>query len=233
MNISSILEVIKPTFKGRLKRACKQISYLETPIHEKGLKSPYLICDICEGTHEADECDRNNLTKQVWLSGGDIYDDLSLLRFYQNDDIPSWGNSQRNEEGEGGPEWVVRSKFEDELSNFMLEKKFHTKEIGEMLDQYRKGIHKQFSQILTMIGKGRNLKPEKPTFAITTRSGTSTRDPPFPTPSQPITTDHAGETTEKEGQEGEEPNIIQNVETPQSPTFYHPSKSSSVPFPSL
>ncbi|GKD55093.1 hypothetical protein Tco_1288480, partial [Tanacetum coccineum] len=32
--------------------------------------------------------------------------------------------------------------------------------------------------------------------------------------------------------EGEESTVIRNEETPQSPTFYHPSKSSSVPFPS-
>ncbi|GJS15783.1 hypothetical protein Tco_0410255 [Tanacetum coccineum] len=50
--------------------------------------------------HEADECDQNNPTEQVCLSLGDIYNDPSLLRFYQNDDIPSWGNNQRNEEGE-------------------------------------------------------------------------------------------------------------------------------------
>ncbi|GKD65586.1 hypothetical protein Tco_1307694 [Tanacetum coccineum] len=102
-------KVVKPTFKGRLKRACKQIFYLETPIHEKGLKNPYLICDICGGAHEADECDKNNPT------------------------------DQRNKEVEGGPEWVIKSKFENQLSNFMLEKKFHTKGIGEMLDQHRKG----------------------------------------------------------------------------------------------
>nr|GEY09258.1 hypothetical protein [Tanacetum cinerariifolium] len=37
-----------------------------------------------------------------------------------------------------GPEWVVRSKFEDKLANFMLEKKFQAKGIGEMLDEHRK-----------------------------------------------------------------------------------------------
>ncbi|GJS97213.1 hypothetical protein Tco_0804181 [Tanacetum coccineum] len=49
------------------------------------------------------------------------------------------------------------------------------------------------------------------------RSGTSTRDPPFPTPSQPTTSDHTGGTIEKEGPEGEEPNIMQNKETPCHP----------------
>ncbi|GKF05689.1 putative reverse transcriptase domain-containing protein, partial [Tanacetum coccineum] len=99
----------------------------------------------------------------------------------------------------------------------MLEKKLRTKGIGEMLDNHRKGIHEQFSQILTTTGKGRTLKPEAPTFVITTRSGTSTRDPPFPTSSQPTTTDHTVGTIEKEGPEGEEPNVVQNEETPRHP----------------
>ncbi|GJY95936.1 putative reverse transcriptase domain-containing protein [Tanacetum coccineum] len=162
-----------------------------------------------ELAHKADECDQNNPVEQVCLSGGDIYDDPSLLRSYQNDDILPWGNSQRNKEGEVRPKWVVRSKFKDELSNFMLENKLRTKGIGEMLDQHRKGIHEQFSQILTTTGKGRTLKPEALTFVITTRSRTSTRDPPFPTSSQPTTTNHTVRTIEKEGPEGEEPNVKQ------------------------
>ncbi|GKB45277.1 putative reverse transcriptase domain-containing protein, partial [Tanacetum coccineum] len=88
MNISSISESMQPTFRGRLKRACNQISYLETPTRE-------------------------------------------------NDDTPSPGNSKRNKKREDGPKWIVRNKFEDELANFMLEKKAHTKGIGNMLDQHR------------------------------------------------------------------------------------------------
>ncbi|GJZ12482.1 reverse transcriptase [Tanacetum coccineum] len=152
MNISSISGVIQPTFRGCLKRVCMQISHLEVPHREIGLRNPYLICDFCGGAHEADECDQNNPTEQVCLSGGDIYDDPSLLRFYQNDDVPPCGNNRRKEVGESGPDWVVRSKFEDELAGFMLEKKFHTKGLGEMLDQHRRGIHEQFSQILSEIG---------------------------------------------------------------------------------
>ncbi|GKB52601.1 hypothetical protein Tco_0903354 [Tanacetum coccineum] len=99
------------------------------------VKKPYLICDYCGGPHEAEECKQDNPAEQVCLSGGDIYDDPSLLRFYQNDDVLPWGN-RKQKEGEDGPKWVVRSKFEDELANFMLKKKFHTKGIGEMLDQH-------------------------------------------------------------------------------------------------
>ncbi|GJY55181.1 hypothetical protein Tco_0446845 [Tanacetum coccineum] len=122
---------------GRLKRACNQISYLETPARKVGLKNPYLICDYCGGSHEADECKQNNPVEQ--------------------------------EKGEDGPEWIVKSRFEDELANFILEKKSHTKDIGEVLDQHRKELHEQFSQILSTIRKSKNPEPEAPTFAITTR----------------------------------------------------------------
>ncbi|GKD02366.1 hypothetical protein Tco_1177340, partial [Tanacetum coccineum] len=159
-----------------MKRVCNQISYLETPTREVGLKNPYIICDYCGGPNEAEECKQNNPAEQVGLSGGDIYDDPSFMRFYQNDDVSPWGN-RKQKEGEDGPEWVVRSKFEDELANFILEKKFHTKGIGEMLDQHRKDMHEQLSQIFSTIEKSKTPEPEAPTFAITTRYGVSTRDP--------------------------------------------------------
>ncbi|GJV98332.1 hypothetical protein Tco_1553584 [Tanacetum coccineum] len=112
MNVSSISEAMQPTFKGRLKRACNQISYLETPAQKVGLKNPYLICDYCNGSYEANECKQNNPVEHVCLSGGDIYDDSSLL------------SSKRKEKGEDCPRMDY---FEDELANFMLEKKSHTK----------------------------------------------------------------------------------------------------------
>ncbi|GKC33852.1 hypothetical protein Tco_1046236, partial [Tanacetum coccineum] len=80
MNVSSISEAMQPTIRGHLKRACNQITYLETPTREVRLKNPYLIFDYCEGSYEADECEQNNPAEQVCLSGGDIYDDPSLLR---------------------------------------------------------------------------------------------------------------------------------------------------------
>ncbi|GJY75012.1 hypothetical protein Tco_0479443 [Tanacetum coccineum] len=67
---------------GHLKRACSQIPHLETPTQEVGLKNHYLIFDYCRGSHEADECKQTNLAEHVCLSGGDIYNDPSLLRFY-------------------------------------------------------------------------------------------------------------------------------------------------------
>ncbi|GJZ58803.1 hypothetical protein Tco_0614619 [Tanacetum coccineum] len=73
--------------------------------------------------------------------------------------------------GEEGPEWVVRSKFEVKLSNFMLEKNLHAKGLGEMLNQHRNGMHEQFSQILETFGKSGTPMPkhDAPTFSIITR----------------------------------------------------------------
>ncbi|GJU18628.1 reverse transcriptase domain-containing protein [Tanacetum coccineum] len=103
------------------------------------------------------------------------------------------------------------------------------KGIGEMLDQHRKEMHEQFSQILSVIGKSKTPKPEAPNFAITTRSGVNTRDPPFPTPAN-----HTEGATEKEGSEGVEPSIIHNKEPAHQPSiFYQPFKSSNMSFPSI
>ncbi|GJS95340.1 hypothetical protein Tco_0802308 [Tanacetum coccineum] len=129
-----------------------------------------------DGSREADACRQNNPVEHVYLSEGDIYDDPSLLR----------------------------SKFEDELANFMLEKNSHTKGIGKMLDQYRKEMHEQFSQILSTIGKSETPKPEAQIFSITTRSRVSTRDPLFPTPSKPTLANNTKGATKKEGPKGSE-----------------------------
>ncbi|GJR89041.1 reverse transcriptase domain-containing protein [Tanacetum coccineum] len=193
---------MQPTIRGRLKRVCNQITYLETPTREVGLKTPYLICDYCGGSHKADECEQNNQAEQVCLSGGDIYDDPSLLRFYQNDDTLPWGNNKRKEKKEGGPEWIVRGMFEDEPDNVMLEKK-----------------------------KSETREPEAPTFAITTRSRVSTQDPPFSAPPQSTSANHTEGATEKEGPKGAEPSIIQEP-APRPSIFYQPSKSSNLPFQS-
>ncbi|GJW55186.1 hypothetical protein Tco_0099271 [Tanacetum coccineum] len=206
MNVSSISEAMQPTFRGCLKRACNQISYLETPAQKNDL-SYVTVC----------------------LSDGDIYDDPFLLRFYLIDDTPPWGNSNHKEKGEDGLEWTIRSRFEDELANFMLEKKSHTKGIGEMLDQQGKELHEQFSPILSTIRKSETPKPEAPTFAITTRSGVSTQDTTFPAPSQSTSANHTEGTTKKEGHEDAKPSIIQEP-APRPSIFYQPSKSSNLPF---
>ncbi|GJT51253.1 hypothetical protein Tco_0977410 [Tanacetum coccineum] len=167
---------MQPTFRGRLKRACNQISYLETPTREVGLKNPYLICDYCGGSHEADECKQTNLAEQ--------------------------GNNKHKEKGEDGPEWIDRSKFEDELANFMHKKK-----------------------------ERETPEPEAPTFAITTRSIISTQDPPLPAPSRPTSDNLAEGEIKKEGPEGTKPSIIQEP-APRPSIFYQPSRSSNLPFSS-
>ncbi|GJV62526.1 hypothetical protein Tco_1473354 [Tanacetum coccineum] len=118
-------------------------------------------------SNKADKCELNNPPEQVCLSGGDIYNDPSLLRFYQNNDTSPWGNRKWKEKREDVREWTVRSKYEDELANFMLEKKFHTKGIGDMLVQHRKGLHEQYSQILLAINQSKTCEPKaRNVFAI-------------------------------------------------------------------
>ncbi|GJY95931.1 hypothetical protein Tco_0512292 [Tanacetum coccineum] len=71
------------------------------------------------GSHEADEREQNNSSEQ--------------------------GNNKHKEKGEDDPEWIVRSKFEDKLAKFMLEKKSRAKRIGVMLVQHRKELREQYS----------------------------------------------------------------------------------------
>ncbi|GKA07561.1 hypothetical protein Tco_0686785, partial [Tanacetum coccineum] len=86
------------------------------------------------------------------------------------------GKKKRREEG---LDWVIRSKFEDDMANFMMEKKHHLKGLIEMLHQQQTSMHEQVSQILSTL-KG-EAPANKPTLSITTRSGVTTQDPPFPT----------------------------------------------------
>ncbi|GJW89956.1 hypothetical protein Tco_0167509 [Tanacetum coccineum] len=97
-----------------------------------------------------------------------------------------------------------------------------------MLDQNRKELHEQFSQILSTIRESKTPKFEAPTFSITTRSGVSTQDPPFPASPRP-TSDNVTEGEIKKRPEGEEPSIIQEP-VPRPSIFYQPSKSSNLPF---
>nr|GEV98523.1 putative reverse transcriptase domain-containing protein [Tanacetum cinerariifolium] len=152
-------------------------------------------CTFQGGAHEVDECDQNKPPEQPTERG------------------------RRK-----GPEWVIRSKFEVDLYGFMLEKSFHTKELGEMLDLHRRGVHEQFSKILTKIEKSRTPtpKPHIPTFTITTRSGTSTRDPCYPTAARPTTVDPTEGTIERGIPENHELTVVRNEEIPQSPPITIP-----------
>ncbi|GKC92067.1 hypothetical protein Tco_1157509 [Tanacetum coccineum] len=170
--------------------------------------------------------------KSAWIRFQDLIKQAphhGIQKWLLIDDTPPWGNNKRKEKREDDPEWIVRSKFEDELANFMLEKKSHTKGIGEMLDQHRKELHEQFSQILSTIRKSELPEPEAPTFAITTRSGVSTQDPPFPALPQSTSANHTEGATKKEGLEGAKPSIIQ--EPPLGhPSFTNPPSHPICPF---
>ncbi|GJZ11475.1 reverse transcriptase domain-containing protein [Tanacetum coccineum] len=135
----------------------------------------------------------------------DLWDDLSppmnVSSISENDDTLPWGNNKHKEKGEDDPEWTIRK------------------------------LHEQFSQILSIIKKSETPKPEAPIFAITTRSGVSTQDPPFPAPSQSTSANHTKGATKKEGPEDAELSIIQEP-TPWPSIFYQLSKSSNLPFPS-
>ncbi|GJY73826.1 hypothetical protein Tco_0478257 [Tanacetum coccineum] len=100
-----------------------------------------------------------------------------------------------------------------------------------MLVQHRKELREQYSQILSTINKSETTKPKAPNFAITTRSGISTQDPPFSAPPRPAIDNFIEGETEKGGPEGVEPSIIQEP-APQPSILYQPSKSSNLPFSS-
>ncbi|GJY34026.1 hypothetical protein Tco_0418495 [Tanacetum coccineum] len=113
--------------------------------------------NLCGGAQEADVCNFEGQREQVCLSGGDIFGNPSLLRYYQNDDYPPWGNTRKRIYGEGGLEWVVRNQFEDKLANFMFEKNLHVKGLGEMINEQCNKMRNQFSQIFTTLGDGKEM----------------------------------------------------------------------------
>nr|GEV71695.1 hypothetical protein [Tanacetum cinerariifolium] len=147
-------------------------------------------CFNCQGEgHMARQCPKPKRKKDAtWsLPEEEGWNRIKEYVQYQDDlwdnPSPSMNISSITEgEEESGPKWVIRSKFEDELAGFMLKKKFHTKSIGEMLDQHRKEIHEKISRILTIIEECKILESGEPTFVITTRSGAGTRDPLFLNP---------------------------------------------------
>ena len=98
------------------------MSCLKRSQNAQKLVNPYLICDQCGGPHEVEECRNEPTTEHVCLSGHDIFDDPSLLVYYQTSNDTSWGNYERKKEGEEGPEFKVRSTFEKDLGYFTHEK---------------------------------------------------------------------------------------------------------------
>nr|GEU57856.1 putative reverse transcriptase domain-containing protein [Tanacetum cinerariifolium] len=105
----------------------------------------------------------------------------------------------------------------------------------EMMDpngllEHHKELHEQFSQILSTIKKIETPKSEAPTFAITTRLGVSTQDPPFPAPPRSTYVNLIKGETKKEATEDANQALYKNPHRPS--IFYEPSKSSILPFPS-
>nr|GEX11763.1 DNA-directed DNA polymerase [Tanacetum cinerariifolium] len=125
MNVSSISEAMQPTFRGRLKRACNQISYLETPTREVRLKNPYLICDYCGGSYEVDECKQTNLAKQVCFFEGDNYDDPSFLRESETPEFkaPTFAITTRSKVSTQNPPFPASPRpTSDNLTEGVIEK---------------------------------------------------------------------------------------------------------------
>nr|GEW97219.1 hypothetical protein [Tanacetum cinerariifolium] len=119
MNISFISKVINPTFEGRMKKAQEQLSYLTTPIRKKTLRNLYPICNICESAHEANECDLKSPANKYACLEETSTTTPSILRFYQNNDIPPWGNVQQRADGEEGLEGIINEEPKGEETTTM------------------------------------------------------------------------------------------------------------------
>ena len=127
--ISEIMQTLSS--EDRLRKLHERVSYLAGSRKDKQLSIPYLIWDHCGGPHEIEECRGEPTTERAYLSSHDIFDDPSLLTFYQNDDFTPWGNLVRKEEGEKGPNLKIRSTFKDDLGHFTHEKILQLKGLDE------------------------------------------------------------------------------------------------------
>lgn len=87
MGISATSHESPPTRENRMKKLQEKLAYLTRSQGTKRLVNPYLICDTCGGPYEVEECGDDATRVQVFLSSHDIYDDPSLLIFYQDDDF--------------------------------------------------------------------------------------------------------------------------------------------------
>nr|GEV47764.1 hypothetical protein [Tanacetum cinerariifolium] len=169
-------------------------------------RNSYLIYDICGGAHKANEYDSNKSRKQVCLSGKTSMTTPLFCGFIK----------------------MMISHHEEMYD----EEKKENKGLGEMLDQQRNEMHNEFSQILATFEHCQTQAPkhDAPTFAVTTRLGITTHDPPYPTPSNSTNFNDTEREIRNEGPKIEEATTMKSKKTPHSPILYHPSKSSSVPF---
>ena len=92
-----------------------------------------------------EECEENITTEQACLSSHDIFDDPSLLTFYQNNDFIPWGNLVRSDGGGEHPDYKVRSTFEDDLGHFTLEKDLQLKGLDNLLTSQQNVTRAKFA----------------------------------------------------------------------------------------
>ena len=229
-SIMSISKIIEPSLDSRLKRLDEQVSYLNKSQPTKRLSNPYLICDQCGGPHEVEECNENATTEQACLSSHDILDDPSLLPFYQNNDFAPWGNLVKSDEEGEHPGYKIRSTFEDDLGYFVLEKDLQLKGLDNLFTSLEDSTRALFSKLEALLDCLGNPQTEQndPLLAITTRAGTTTKDPPYPTqPSNIIEPDIPHE------EEGNMNSEIPEPPPPITPSPPTPTKHTiKVPYPS-
>jgi hypothetical protein len=141
-----------------------------------------LICVNCGGPHEVEECGEDTTTEHVCFSSHDIFDDPSLLTFYQNDDFTPWGNLVWRKEGEKGHDFKIKSTFEDDLGHLTYEKSLLLKGLDDLITEQQNDIEKRFLELNAALD-GHNkpqVNQKDPLLAITTRAETTTKDPPYP-----------------------------------------------------
>ena len=167
-----------------------------------------------------EECGDDTTTEQACLSSHDIFGDPSLLTFYQNNDFTPWGNLVRSEEKGEGPNFKVRSTFEDDLGHFTLEKSLQLKGLDNLITSQQNDWRTKFAELnatLDCLGKPQ-VDQKDPLLAITTRAGTTTKDPPYPTQQSNVTepdTPHEEEGSVNDGTSEQPPPV---TSSPPSPT---------------
>ena len=88
----------------------------------------------------------------------------------------------RNREGEEGPDFKVRSTLENDLGQFMHEKDLMLKGLDDLITDQQNDLRTKFAELNASLSG--YIKPQvdqnDPFLAITTRAGTTTKDPPYP-----------------------------------------------------
>ncbi|PWA91946.1 reverse transcriptase domain-containing protein [Artemisia annua] len=127
--------------------------------------------------------------------------------------------SNPRDEKEKGPDFKIRSTFENDLGHFTHEKSLLLKGLNELITDQQNDLKTKFTELnaaLDSLNKP-HVNQKDPLLAITTRAGTKTKDPPYPN-QHPIT-------VEPDTPHEEEGNV--NDEIPEQ----HPQATSSLPTP--